>query len=82
MNFLQPKIFDQDFRSSNEGIDVSYNLYVFDTRYQKDFTASQPLKVEIEIDGVVLDNINGYDLVITRKLNSVISDGERQFDLF
>ena len=42
-DILQPYISEQDFRSFNAAAnDVAYNLYVFDIRYQKNFTASQP----------------------------------------
>ena len=36
-NILQPYISDHDFRSSNDGNDIGYNLYAFDIRYQKNF---------------------------------------------
>ena len=81
-NILQPYISDDDFRSSNvRADDVGYNLYVFDIRYQKNFTASQPIKVEFKFDGVVPNDINGYALVLTNKLISISSDGNRHFDL-
>ena len=35
---------DHDFRSINDNIDVRYNLYVFDTRYQKNIDSAQPNK--------------------------------------
>ena len=57
-SIVQPYISDDDFRSSNvRADDVGYNLYVFDTRYQQNFTASQPNKVEFKIDGVVPNDI-------------------------
>ena len=34
-NILQPFVSDHDFRSSNNGDSIGYNLYVFDIRYQK-----------------------------------------------
>ena len=78
----QPYISDDDFRSSNvRADDVGYNLYVFDIRYQQNFTDSQPLKVEFKFDGVVPNDINGYALVLTNKLVSISSDGQRHFDL-
>ena len=61
--------------------EIGYNLYVFDIMYQKNFTNSQPIKVEFEIDGVVPNDINGYALVLTNKLISVSSDENRHFDL-
>ena len=56
---LQLYVSNDDFRSSNVGADdVGYNLYVFDIRCQQNFTASQPIKVEIKFDGVVPNDIN------------------------
>ena len=65
---LQPYISEDDFRSSNVAAnDVRYKLYVFDIRYQKNYTASQPIKVEFIFDGVVPNDVNGYTLVLTKK---------------
>ena len=83
-DILQPYISDDNdnFRTSNVAAnDIGYNLYVFDIRYQKDFTNSQPIKVEFKFDGVVPNDINGYALVLTNKLISISSDGQRMFDL-
>ena len=45
-DILQPYISEEDFRTSNDrAADVGYNLFVFDIRYQKNYTASQPIKV-------------------------------------
>ena len=81
-DILQPYISEADFRRSNVAVnDIGYNLYVFDIRYQKNFTNSQPIKVEFKFDGVVPNDINGYALVLTNKLVSLSSDGQRHFDL-
>ena len=81
-NILQPYKSDDNFRTSNAAAnDVGCNLYVCDIRYQKDFTNSQPIKVEFKFDGVVPNDINGYALVLTNKLVSISSDGQRHFDL-
>ena len=81
-DILQPYLSENDFRSSNVRADaVCYNLYVFDRRNQKKFTASQPIKVEFKFDRVVPNDINGYALVLTNKLFSISSDGQRPFDL-
>ena len=78
---LQPYINDDNFRTSNAvADDVGYNLYVFDIRYAKNFTNSQSIKVEFKFDGVVPNGINGYALVLTYKLLSINSDGQRHFD--
>ena len=79
---LQPYISEQDFRFSNvRATDVGYNLYVFDIGYQKDYTTSQPIKVEFKFNGVVPNDVNGCALVLTNKLVSISSDGQRHFDL-
>ena len=81
-DILQPYISDDNFRTSNaRADDVGYNLYVFDIRYQKNSTNSQPIKTEFKFDGVVPNDINGYVLVLTNKLISISSDGQRMFDL-
>ena len=80
-NLLQPYISDADFRSSNNGDIIGYNMYVFDIRYQKNFESSQPIKVEFKFDGVIPAGIYGFALVLTNKLISVSSDGQRMFDL-
>ena len=81
-DILQPNISEADFRRSNVAAnDVGYNLYIFDIRYQENFTNSQPIKVEFKFDGVVPNDINGYALVLTNKLLSISSDGQRHFDL-
>ena len=81
-DILQPYVSDDNFRSSNVAAnDIGYNLYVFDIRDQKNFTNSQPIKVEFKFDGVVPNDINGYALVLTNKLISISSDGQRHFDL-
>ena len=39
------------------------------------------MKVEFKLDGVVPAGVNGYALVLTKKIISISSDGERMFDL-
>ena len=81
-DIFQPYISDDDFRFSKvRADDVGYNLFVFDIRYQQNFTASQPIKVELKFDIVVPNDINGYALVLTNNLVSIGSDGQRHFDL-
>ena len=81
-DILQPYISEEDFRSSNAAAnDVGYILYVFNIRYQKKYTASQPIKVEFKFDGLVPINVNGYALVLTKKLVSISSEGQRHLDL-
>ena len=45
------------------------------------FEISQPLKVEFKFDAVVPAGIYGYALVLTNRLISISSDGQRMFDL-
>ena len=80
-NLLQPYISDDDFRSNNDGDNIGYNIYAFDIRYQKNFESSQPINVEFKFDGAIPAGINGYALVLTNKLISISSDGQRMFDL-
>ena len=39
-NILKPYITEDDFRSSNEGNNIGYNIYAFDIRYQKNLKRS------------------------------------------
>ena len=50
-DILKPYITEDDFRSSNEGNNISYNIYAFDIRYQKNFENAQPVKVEFKFFG-------------------------------
>ena len=80
-NLLQPYISEHDFRSSNDGNNIGYNIYAFDIRYPKNFESSQPIKVEFNFDGVIPAGIYGYALVLTNRLISISSDAQRMFDL-
>ena len=81
-DILQAYMSNTDVRSSNVRVDdVGSRLYVFDKRYQQNFTASQPVKVEFQLNGNIPDDTNGYALLLTNKLFSIVSDGQKQFDL-
>ena len=80
-DILKPYITEDDFRSSNEGNNVGYNIYAFDIRYQKNFENAQPVKVEFRFSENIPAGIYGYALVLTNKLISISSDGQRTFDL-
>ena len=80
-DILQPYISEDDFRSSNEANNIGCNIYAFDIRYQKNFENAQPVKVEFIFSENVLAGIYGYALVLTNKLISISSDGQRMFDL-
>ena len=80
-DMLQPYKTEDDFRSSNEGNNNGYNIYAFDIRYQKNFENSQPVKVEFKFSENIPAGIYGYALVLTNRLVSITSDGQRMFDL-
>ena len=80
-DILQPYITEDDFRPSNEGNNVGYNIYAFNIRYQKNFENAQPVKVEFKFSENIPAGIYGYGLVLTNKLISISSDGQRMFDL-
>ena len=64
-DLLQPYITEVDFRSSNEGNNIGYNIYAFDIRYQKNFENAQPVKVEFKFSENIPAGIYGYALVLT-----------------
>ena len=80
-DILQPYISDDDFRSSNEGNNIGYNIYDFDIRYQINFENSQPVKVEFKFSENIAVGIYGYALVLTNRLASLSSDGQRMLDI-
>ena len=80
-DILQPYISENDFRSSNNNNVIGYNIYAFDIRYQKKFENAQPVKVEFKFSENIDAGIYGYALVLTNRLISITSDGQRMFDL-
>ena len=80
-DILKPYITEDDFRSSNEGNNIGYYIYAFDIRYQKNFENAQPVEVEFKYSENIPAGIYGYALVLTNKLISISSDGQRMFDL-
>ena len=80
-NILQPYISADDFRSDNNGNNIGYNIHVFDIRYQKDYQSGQSVKVEFKLDKIVPAGVYGYALVLTKRLVSISSDGQRMLDL-
>ena len=80
-DILEPYKSDNDFRSSNNGNDVGYNLYVFDLRYRRNLESAQTIKAEFEISEIIPAGIYGHALVLTNKLVSINSAGQRHFDL-
>ena len=81
-DILKQYISDHEFRPPNIRADgVGYKIYVFFMRCRKNFTKSQPIKVELQIDGVVPNVMNRNALVLRNTLVSIGSDGQRHFDL-
>ena len=80
-DILKPYITEDDFTSSNEGNNIGYNIYAFDIRYQKNFENAQPVKVEFKFSENIPAGIYGYALVLTNRIASITSDGQRMFDL-
>ena len=80
-SILQPYITEDDFRSDNNGNNIGYKIYAIDIRYQKNFENAQPVKVEFKFSENIPAGIYGYSLVLTNRLASITSDGQRMFDL-
>ena len=80
-DILKPYITEDDFRSSNEGKNIGNIIYAFDIRYQKNFQNAQAVKVEFNFSEKIPAWIYGYALVLTNRLVSITSDGQRMFDL-
>ena len=80
-DILLPYISEDDFRSSNEANNIGYNIYAFDIRYQKNFENAQLVKIEFIFSENIAAGIYGYALVLTNRLVSLTSDGQRMFDL-
>ena len=61
---------------------TNYPLFVFDLSKQKDHIASQPIRLEFKFNAAIdVANFVAYALVLTPKLISISSDGQRHFDL-
>ena len=80
-NILQPYISENDFKTDNNGNTIGYNIHVFDIRYQKYYQSGQSVKIEFKLDKVVPAGVYGYALVLTNRLASISSDGQRMLDL-
>ena len=74
-NLLSPFTDIHKFRTNS-------NFYVFDLSKQKDNIASQPIRLEFKFNAAVdVADYIAYALVLTPKLISISSDGQRHFDL-
>ena len=61
---------------------TNYNFYVFDLSKQKDPIGSQPIRLEFKFNTAInVADYIVYALVLTPKLISISSDGQRHFDL-
>ena len=70
---IKPNINHRTFKSS-------YIIYVFDTRYQSDHIGPQPIQLNFKFSAAVADVIY-HALVLTRKVFSVNSDGNKMVDI-
>ena len=59
----------------------NYRIYVFDTRYQSDHIGPQSKQLNLKLSAAVADVIC-HALVLTRKVFSVNSDGNKMVDLY
>ena len=74
-NLLNPFIDLHKFRTN-------YPLFVFDLSKRKDQIASQPNRLEFKFNAAIdVADYIAYALVLTPKLISISSDGQRHFDL-
>ena len=70
---IKPYINHRTFKSS-------YRIYIFDTRYLSDHIGPQPKQLNSKFSAAVADVIC-HALVLTRKVISVISDGNKMVDI-
>ena len=70
---IKPYINHRTFKSS-------YGIYVFDTRYQSDHIGPQPIHINFKSSAAIADIIC-HALVLTRKVISVNSDGNKMVDI-
>ena len=80
-DILKPYKTEHDFTSSNGGNNIGYIIYAFDIRYQNYFENAQPVKVEFKLSEYFPAAIYGDASVLTNRLASITSDGQRMFDL-
>ena len=76
-DLLRPEISQDDFRSSNRG----YNIHSFGIPYQRNYENAQPVKVECKFFENLPPGLYRYALVLTNRLVSISSDGQRMFEL-
>ena len=70
---IKPYINHRTFKSN-------YRIYVFDTRYQSDHIGPQPIQLNFKFNAAVAEVIY-HALVLTRKVISVNTDGNKMVDI-
>ena len=80
-DILQPYTSEHDFTSKNNGDNFGNNIQSVDIRHQIFFENAQPIKKEFEISENIPAGIYGNAFVLTNKITSISSDGQRMFDL-
>ena len=70
---IKPYINHRTFKSN-------YRIYVFDTRYRSDHIGPQPIQLNFKFSAAVA-NVICHELVLTRKVISVNSDGIKMVDI-
>ena len=59
---------------------IYYRIYAFDTKYQSDYIGPKPIQLNFKYSAPVADVIC-HALVLTRKVISVNSDGNKMVDI-
>ena len=72
-HYLKPYIGHRTFKTI-------YKIYIIDTRYQNDLIGPQPKQLNFKFNAAVADVIC-HALVLTRKVFSVNSDGNKTVDI-
>ena len=84
-NLLQIYITQKDFKTSDNYPDgkPGCNIYVLDVRHHQDFSSARPIKIGFDFRPAVPAATSLFDcaLLLTKKLVSVSSDGQKQVDL-
>ena len=83
-NIVQAYITQEKFLASNIFPDGNsgYKPYVFDVKHHQDYSSFQPIKVRFDFRPAFLTatKLIGYARLLTKKLESVSSDCQKQFD--
>ena len=84
-NKLQPYITQSDFVTScvHRDGNPDYKSFLSEILHHQIYISAKRIKVRFDFRAAVpaATNLIGYDLLLTNKLVSVSSDGQRQFDL-